>query len=159
MKLIKLSVNTDSLLYYYYQKIKCFTTELREHSYVKHSIVKHFWYQYQWLWMKFWQRYVNLPKLQHGKVWNSDGDIKTPLTGPHYMWWYTCRCNIWSKTLELLQSNKLKYFHILLCKCLTLFQVLQTLILPFHYCTHSERIDTKMIMFPKSILPYSMHTL
>ena len=32
-------------------------------------------------------------------------------------------------------------FKELLCNCLTLFQVLQTLILPFHYCTHSERID------------------
>ena len=35
-------------------------------------------YQYQWLWAKFRQRHVNLPKLLRGNVWNSDGDIKTP---------------------------------------------------------------------------------
>ena len=30
-------------------------------------------YQYQWLWAKFRQRHVNLPKLQCRNVWNSDG--------------------------------------------------------------------------------------
>ena len=65
---VKLSVSIDSLLCYYYPK----ETELRERIYVKHSIVKHFRYRYQWLWTKFRQRHANLLKLQHGKVWNSD---------------------------------------------------------------------------------------
>ena len=32
------------------------------------SIVQHFRYRYQWLWAKFRQRHVNLPKLRRGKV-------------------------------------------------------------------------------------------
>ena len=35
-------------------------------------------YRYQWLCTKFRQRHVNLPKLWHGNVWNSDRGHKDP---------------------------------------------------------------------------------
>ena len=37
---VKLPMSIDRLLCYYYRKIKCFATELRERIYVEHSIVK-----------------------------------------------------------------------------------------------------------------------
>ena len=40
-------------------------------------------YRYQWLWTKLRQRHVNLPKLRHGNVWNSDGGHKDPPPPPN----------------------------------------------------------------------------
>ena len=44
-----------------------------------HNKLRIYRYRYQWLWTKFRQRHVNLPKLWRGNVWNSDGGHKDPI--------------------------------------------------------------------------------